>query len=296
MVQWWDSGPGAEERAKKREEEALQRQRQSVSRVWQRPGNKCVLTFISSEIVHFAEHQYQQPSGGWSRYVCLEGSRTADDREIPCPFCLSKIRQEFSMYAGTVINHTGFHTRDGDAVKHIKQALVLKGTAKSAFLKQLGMMKKAHGNSFDHCWTVWEIEREDKPKSSTPGIFYEFKGNRSRETLLKKMKEVGVERDDWDRYLEPYAVERLAIYLEPEAAYRMLRIPYNYGSDTVAAVSGDNYDEDFDDLEFPTSAAGSEQSVDNFANPPVKGASAVETLANDDDDDAKAIEDFELLK
>jgi hypothetical protein len=291
MAKWWDSGPGAEERAKKREEEARQRQQQLASRVWQRPGQKCVVTFISSEMYHFAEHQYQQPGIGWMRYACLEGEETEDGLRIPCPFCLSKIKQEFSLYAGTVINHTGFITRDGEKVRHVKQALVVKGTAKAAFLKAVNTIRKANGDSWNHLWTVWEIEREDKPKSITPGIFYEYKGKRSKDPLIKKMQEAGAERDDWDRYLQPYDVERLVTYLAPKEAYALLHIPWTF--DTVSRKMLVEEEDYYDDLDFPP--AGAEQST-SFTEDTDDEDIPKEGIFDDDDSDAKDIEDYELLK
>lgn len=290
MPTWWDSGPGAEERAKKKEEESKRRSGGS-SRVWQRPGQKCVVTLISQELAYFTEHNLKKPDGGWVRYVCLEGSKDAQGRPIPCPFCLAKEKQEFQVYIGTCINHTGFSTKAGDRVEFVKQALVLKGLSKQMFFQQLNIQQKQWGERWKLAFTAWEIQRDSSPTSHTPGIIYNYLGINPREKLIQKIEAAGQSREDWGAYLTPYSVDQLVTYIEPEEAYSIMGIPFNYGSTAKQAITP-SPDEEYENFDFPGGAAGADQ-FDSFDDIQVP-------LAADgfepEDSDSKDIEEYEALK
>lgn len=289
MAQWWDSGPGAEERAKKKEDES-KRKTGLVNRVWQKPGNTCSITIISEDFAYFTEHNYKTPEGRWGRYVCLEGSKAADGSPIPCPFCLLKEKQEFQVLVGTCINHTGFMTKEGEKVENVKQALVVKGQAKRMFFSQFNALQRQHGSNWNLNYSVWEIERDTNTKSPTPGIIYRHLGTRSKEKLIKKMVAAGQERDDWEAYLSPYRLDQLATYLEPVEAYAMLGIPFP-GRGVPVNNEPEGYE---DDIEFPDGVAGSEQPLD-FLDDDIERPSVSGNIL-DDDDDNSAIEDYEQLK
>ena len=290
MAQWWDSGPGAEERAKKREEES-KRKVGTVNRVWQKPGNTCTVTIISEDFAYFTEHNYKTPEGRWGRFVCLEGTKASDGTPIPCPFCLLKEKQEFQVLVGTCINHTGFVTKEGEKVEHVKQALVVKGQAKRMFFSQFNALQRQHGSNWNLNYSVWEIERDTNQKSPTPGIVYRHLGTRSKEKLIKKMVAAGQDRDDWDAYLAPYRLDQLCTYLEPDEAYAMLGLPFPAKGSSKAAVEAEAYIDD--DIDFPTDAAGSEQPLD-FLDDDIERSSV--SVDDFDDDDNSAIEDYEQLK
>ena len=293
MSTWWDSGPGAEERAKKKEEESKRRVG-GASRVWQRPGQKCKVTLISQELAYFTEHNIKSPGGKWERYVCLEGTKNDQGRPIPCPFCLAKEKQEFQVYVGTCINHTGFSTKAGERVTHVKQALVLKGLAKQMFFQQLNIQQKQRGDKWSLAFTAWEIERDSSSTSHTPGIIYNYLGINPREKLIQRIEASGQTRDDWGAYLTPFSVDKLVKYVDPEEAYHIMGIPFTF----KAAQTDEpqvNVDDEFGDLDFPGDVAGSDQfdGFDDFGDIDVP-------LADDgfepEDSDKKELEDYEALK
>lgn len=294
MVKWWDSGPGAEERARQKEEEAKRKSSGSF-RVWQKPGQTCKITIVTENYEYFTEHTFQSAGGQWERHACLEGAyKDANGNLIACPYCLAKHKKDFQVYVGTCINHTGFTTKDGDEVKFVRQALVLKSQCKNAFIKKRNKLQAKYGEKWRLPFSTWEIERDVGQSSQTPGIFVDFIGMTPKDKLIEMMKAAGHKRDDWDAAFEAISMSSLTTCLPIEQAYSLMGIPLNIARGGIKEVDPDAEEAEYDaNIDFPGDVAGSNQ-FDSFEDIDIPLAEP--DIPEADDDDVKALEEYEALK
>lgn len=117
---WYATGKEGEQRAKAKQEE-LDREYNAPRRVWIKPGNEILVTFLDDAGFYFTEHNlYKNGRFGWC-YTCL-----ADYDN--CPMCDAGFKPA-PVCAFTVIDHSKFKSKKGKVYQNQKRLLVVKSRA-----------------------------------------------------------------------------------------------------------------------------------------------------------------------
>ncbi len=198
-----DYGKDFIDKYRKKDEERYNR-RTGFSRFKVNKGSSSTFVMLDDVLIHTTEHRVYKDGKNYFK-TCL-----GDDRD--CPYCAQapnskNISTTTILIAGTVINTTGFvKTEEDGTLNHIrnyKQNLVLKGGARNEFLHQRAKVEKRYGEDKPMMYTVWEARRGDDERSLNTGEHFDFRGKYTKETIIERLKEAGVEKDDWESFFAP---------------------------------------------------------------------------------------------
>lgn len=231
---WMQKGAVGEAHAEKLHNELQARMeatKNQLHRLWNAVGNSALVTVVEAEPIFIYEHDLMLNGQFRNYFTCRE---SLDE----CPLCDSGSKPYY-LCLYTIINHTGFTTKKGEVLKHLKQVLAMKNTALQKFKRRRaeldGSVKLVQ----------FKFTRDTRDEASTGTDISVVKRWEGKD-LIAYLRGDGVSSEDIKKLITPYDFETL---LAPKSIEDLRKIvgerPIGSGEDDASEpVVTDAVDED----------------------------------------------------
>jgi len=233
-MSWYKRGRDGEARSEELERNPIGSRSVKDQRFWIKDGKSTRITFLDSEGFYFYEHQIRQQQVGGSFSFSYETCLSDIDN---CPLCEVKDKPVW-VCAYTIIDHTKFTTKDGNAVQNTKRLLVMKPRAHRKLKKVRDRDERIKGDLTN---VVMEVSR-DAPDEAATGEDFQYIGRLTKKQLLSIAQGATLaEKEEW---LKPFNYLEIFAPKSADQLREMAKLPPPVGhSDEFGAGSGETLED-----------------------------------------------------